>query len=265
MYRTKIKAFAEVESFSAEKQFEQNVKKFIEDKSKEYILGVDEEEFKEYVVSKYSVEPLTVYKESEQIDKPTVKKEKFTDRVYRDHQYEKDVYCFTIRYKFSGSPVLFKIRPSSWTMTTYEISINESSREVTLLFKIYEQDAAKFKIEKANIFYSAFTNLANVNVFANNWNSKVVDLVNRIFKQTKEKFLKENDFFSAINISTNSETESIFTVPSIKKAIIPQPKVDKGKEFSSTPTMAKEMYSDILKVIYDAGKSMEKKPALYKG
>ncbi|MEL6700013.1 MAG: hypothetical protein AAFP89_27570, partial [Bacteroidota bacterium] len=44
-----------------------------------------------------------------------------------------------------------------------------------------------------------------------------------------------------------------------------QPKVDKGKEFSSTPTMAKEMYSDILKVIYDAGKSMEKKPALYKG
>jgi len=50
MYRTKIKAFAEVESFSAEKQFEQNVKKFIEDKSKEYILGVDEEEFKEYVV-----------------------------------------------------------------------------------------------------------------------------------------------------------------------------------------------------------------------
>lgn len=64
MYRTKIKAFAEVDSFSAEKQFEDNLKKHIEGKSKEYILGVDEEEFKEYLLSEFSVEPLEVYKES---------------------------------------------------------------------------------------------------------------------------------------------------------------------------------------------------------
>ncbi len=265
MYRTKIKAFAEIDSFSAEKQFEDNIKKHIEGKSTEYILGVDEEEYKEYLLSEFSVEPLKVYKESERIDKPIVKKEKFRDRSYRDYEYEKEVYYFTVHYAFSGSPVLFKIRPSSWTMTTYEISVNESKNEVTLSFKIYEQDAQKFKNEKAGIYQSAFTNLGNVNVFANQWNSKAVGLVNRIFKQTKDKFLKENDFFSAINISTNSETESIFTVPSIKKVIIPQPKVDKGKEFSSAPTMHKKMYSDILKVIYDAGKSMEKKPALYKG
>jgi hypothetical protein len=265
MYRTKIKAFAEVDSFNAEKQFEDNLKKHIEGKSKEYILGVDEEQYKEYLLSEFSVEPLEVYKESERIDKPIVKKEKFKDRSYRDYEYEKEVYYFTIHYKFSGSPVLFKIRPSSWTMTTYEISINEPKNEVTLSFKIYEQDAQKFKNEKAGIYQSAFTNLGNVNVFANQWNSKAVGLVNRLFKQTKDKFLKENDFFSAINISTNSETESIFTVPSIKKVIIPQPKVDKGKEFSSAPTMAKKMYADILKVIYDAGKSMEKKPALYIG
>lgn len=265
MYRTKIKAFAEVDSYNAEKQFEENLKKHIEGKSKEYILGVDEDEYKEYLLNEFSVEPLTIYKESERIDKPLVKKEKFRDRSYRDYEYEKDVYYFTIHYKFSGSPVLFKIRPSSWTMTTYEISINETNNEVTLSFKIYEQDAEKFKREKAGIYQSAFTNVGNVNVFANQWNAKAVGLVNRLFKQTKDKFLKENDFFSAINISTNSETESIFTVPSIKKAIIPQPKIDKGKEFSSAPTMAKKMYADILKVIYDAGKSMEKKPALYIG
>jgi len=264
MYRTKIKAFAEVDSYSAEKQFEENIKKHIEGKSKEYILGVDEDEFKEYVESEYSVEPLQVYQESERIDKPIIKKEKFTDRSYREYQYEKEVYYFTVHYKFSGSPVLFKIRPSSWTMTTYEISVDNTNQEISLSFKIYEQDAEKFKREKAGIYSSAFTNLGNVNVFANQWNSRVKGIVSRIFKQTKDKFLKENDFFSAINISTNSDTESIFTVPSIKKAIIPQPKVDKGKEFSSSPTMAKKMYADILKVIYDAGKSMEKKPALYR-
>ena len=40
-------------------------------------------------------------------------------------------------------------------------------------------------------------------------------------------------------------------------------KLDKNKEFSSVPTMAKAMYEDILKIIYDAGKSMEMKPKLY--
>jgi hypothetical protein len=268
MSRTKIKAFAEVDSFSAKKQFEDNIKKSIEGKSKEYILGIDEDEFKEYILSEYSVEPLKVYKESERIDEPIIRKEKFTDSFrgrYRDNEFEREVYHFDVHYKFSGSSVLFKIQPSSWMMTTYEISINDTKKEVSLSFKIYEQDAEKFKREKTTIYNSAFTNLENVNTFANQWNSSIPGIVNRLFKQVKDKFLKENDFFSAINISTNSETESIFTVPSIKKVIIPQPTINKKKEFSSSPTMAKKMYSDILKVIYDAGKSMEKKPALYKG
>lgn len=264
MYRTKIKAFAEVDSYSARDQFENNIKKDIEGKSKEYILGVDENEYIEYLISEYSVEPLAVYQESERIDKPTIRKEK-VKAFPREYEYEKDVYFFDVHYNFSGSSVLFKIRPSSWTMSTYEITIDDLKKEVTLSFKIYEQDAQKFKNEKAGIYRSAFINLENVNVFANQWNSSVSGIINRIFKQTKDKFLKENDFFSAINISTNSDTESIFTVPSIKKVIIPQPIVDKKKEFSSAPTMAKKMYADILKVIYDAGKSMEKKPALYAG
>jgi len=79
MYRTKIKAFAEIDSFSAEKQFEENVKKIIEGKSKEYILGVDEEEFKNYVISEYSVEELTIYKESEGINLQLKKKNLRTD------------------------------------------------------------------------------------------------------------------------------------------------------------------------------------------
>jgi len=265
MYRTRIKAFAEIDSFSAESQFKNNIKKYVEGKTKEYILGVDEEEFIEYVVNEYSLEPLRVFQESEKIDKPTVRKEKFTDSHFRDYEYERDVYYFNVHYKFSGSSVLFKIRPNPWTMTTYEIDVDDTNQDVTLSFKIHEQDAEKFKREKSRIYNSAFTNLGNVNVFANQWNSIIWEFVAQCFKQTKENFLKENDFFTAINISTNSETESIFSVPVVKKAIIPQPTIDKEKEFSSVPTMAKKMYADILKVVYDAGKSMEKKPSLYIG
>ncbi len=263
MYRKTIQSFSEIDSYNAAQQFRENIKKDIEKKPKEYILGVDEEEFKNYLISKYFVEPLVIYKESERIEKPTIRKEMLTNMF--NERYEKEVYYFTVYYTFSGSSILFKIRPSTWTLTSYEISVDDSSHKVSFSFRIYKQDAEEFKKVKNEAYSSAFTNIKNVNDFANSWNSNLENLVNQLFGQIKNKFLKENDFFAAINISTNSETDSIFTVPAVKKAIIPQPQIDRRQEFSSIPTMAKKMYSDILKVIYDAGKSMEKKPALYKG
>lgn len=262
MYNSKIRTFSEVDSYSAQKQWEEQIKKRIESESKEYILGVDEEEYKNFLTEDFKVVPLVVYEESEQIEQPRVTKEK-TTAYPRDYVYEQDVYHFTIRYTFSGSTVLFKIRPSTWTMTSYEINVNEHNNTVSFSFKLYEQNPDKFKRQKSDAYRAAFTNLANVNKFADSWNACIKSVVNREFKKVKDKFLKENDFFAAINISTNKNTESIFSVPAIKKVDIPQPKVDKNKEFASIPTMSKTMYSDILKVVYDAGKSMEKKPALY--
>lgn len=262
MYHSTIQTFTEVSSFNAKDQWREQIKEKIENKSKEYILGVDEEEFIGYLIEQYRLVPLVIYEESEIIEKPTTSKEKMRG-FPRDYEYEQDVYTFTIRYTYSGSKVLFKIRPSTWTMTSYEIFVNEKSNSVSFSFKLYEQNPEKFKLEKSNAFSSAFANVENVNKFANEWNNSVEAIVRAEFKKVKDKFLKENDFFAAINISTNKETDSIFSVPTIKKVDIPQPKVDANKEFASIPTMSMKMYADILKVVYDAGKSMEKKPALY--
>jgi hypothetical protein len=262
MYNSTIRSFSEVDSYSAIDQWKEQIHKRVERETKEYILGVDEEEYINFLIDEFKVIPLIIYEESEQIEYPKVTKEKMTDRFSR-YEYEQDVYIFTTKYTFSGSTVLFKIRPSSWTMTSYDISVNEPSNTVSFSFKLYEQNPEKFEAEKSSAFRAAFTNVKNVNVFANEWNNSVEGLVRAEFKRVKDKFLKENNFFAAINISTNKNTESIFSVPTIKKVDIPQPKVDKNKEFASIPTMSQNMYKDILKVVYDAGKSMERKPALY--
>lgn len=259
-----IRTFTEVDSFSAKRQWEEQIRKKIESETKEYILGVDEEEYINFIKEEYFVEPLVIYVESEQVEHPKITKEQIPTR-FREYGYELEVYSFTVKYTFSGSAVLFKIRPSSWTMTSYEILVDDRNKKVSFTFKLVEQDPKKFMAEKSQAFSSAFTNIENVNNFANEWNNSVESTVEANFRRIKEKFLKENDFFAAINISTNKNTESIFSVPTIKKVEIPQPKVDKNKEFASIPTMSQKMYIDILKVVYDAGKSMEKKPALYQG
>jgi hypothetical protein len=121
----------------------------------------------------------------------------------------------------------------------------------------------EFNKAKEDFKRSAFANLNNSKQFIERWNKNLKPFIEEVFKAHKEKYQQENDFFSAINVKVNTNTTSVFSTPTITKKIVPQPIINKNQEFSSEPTMSSEMYNDILKVIYESGKNMEKKPALY--
>lgn len=262
-YGNTINSFGEISSFDFIRQLNEKIRIEIEDKGKEYILGVDEEEFKAYLIEYFTLEPLSIDYSSETIDEPIVSKEWVEGRFHHD-RYQTEVFNFTIRYKFTGSSILFRVQPSSWTMTTAKIYVNDQNSTVSFSFKLYKKDPEEFKRTKSDFERRAFSNLENTNQDATSWMQSLPSTVNTLFQQQKNKYLQENDFFTAINVKVNKDTTSVFTAPTIKKKIIPQPTISKHKEFSSEPMMAKEMYDDILKVIYDLGKSMEKKPSTYK-
>ncbi|WEK20456.1 MAG: hypothetical protein P0Y49_04805 [Candidatus Pedobacter colombiensis] len=259
-----VQSFSEISGHDFTDQQTDRIKEEIQSKGKEYILGVNDQEFKEYLIAKYSMDPLTIHLDTETVEQPKVSKEILEDRMYRE-KYETEVYTFTATYQFSGSGILFTIRPSTWTMTSTEIYVVQNSGLVSFKFKLYKKDPAEFEREKNSKRSKAFTNLANANSFVNSYNQSISSYVETAFTTEKNKYLSENDFFAAINIKVNNDTISVFTPPTIEKKVIPQPQVSLQKEFASEPTMAKGMYEDILKVIYDSGKSMEKKPALYSG
>jgi len=259
-----IKAFYQVDYNDFVQQLTERIKNEIEGKGKEYILGVDEDEFKKYLISNYTIDLLGIDFDNEQIDKPIVKKEMVKGFSIYERQYEKEVYHFTIRYSFKGSSIIFKIRPSHFVMTTEIIYVTDNPKTVSFSFKLYNQDANEFNRIKNEKSRNAFANLDNANNEALAWNSRLSELVNLYFNATKSKYESENNFYVAINLKVNQVTPSVFSAPTVVKKIIPQPVVAKNKEFSSEPMMSKEIYDDILKVIYDSGKNMEKKPALYK-
>ncbi|MBG6062910.1 hypothetical protein IWX83_002716 [Flavobacterium sp. CG_9.1] len=258
-----MKAFAEIDSYRFKDNLINNLKKEIEGNDKQYLLGIDEEEYISYLIAEYTIESLKVYFDSEVIEKPITRKEIVEDRFYKE-KYETDVYHFTVSYSFTGAAVLFQVRPSSWVMRTQEINVNDYNNTVSFSFKLYKKDPNEFKNAKNEFQRGAFANLDNVNIEAQGWNNSLESTVKSLFKQQKNKYLEEDDFFTAINVKVDDQTKSVFSTPTIKKKIVPQPRVPKNQEFASEPMMAKEMYEDILKVIYDFGKSMEKKPSTYK-
>lgn len=257
-----IQSFSEVDSHSFKVQFTEMIKSEINNNTKEYLLKVEEQEYIDYLVNKYTVEPLSVDYSSEFIPEPTKTQEWVNDQAY-GRQYRVEVYSFTISYKYTGSGVLFKVRPDEFRMTSRLITINENDSTVSFVFKMDQKNSEIFNKTKTDYRDHAFMNLSNANKVAENWNRSVLGIVTSSFRAAKDRYLKENDFFAAINVKIDKATEGFFSAPSIKKKLIPHPSISKSKEFSSVPSMSKEMYEDVLKIIYQFGKSMERKPSTY--
>jgi hypothetical protein len=257
-------SFNEVDSHSFKAQLAELIKKEIYSNSKEYILKIEEQEYLKYLIDKYTLEPLNVDFVSETIPEPFKSIERLNNRIHGG-QYQAEIYTFTVYYNFMGSSVLFKVRPDHFRMTSRMISINEEAKTVSFSFKLEQKNAEVFNNTKNDYQSNAFMNLKNTNLVCESWNNSVSRIVKSNFNSLKEKFLNENDFYAAINVKIDKKTESVFTAPTIKKKLIPQPTISKTKEFSSVPGMAKEMYDDILTIIYQFGKSMERKPSTYLG
>jgi hypothetical protein len=185
----KVSAFNEVDSHSLTKQLTDKIKADIENLAKDYILSIDENEFKTYLTTKYTIEPLVVDFESELVEQPKVTKELIENYLQRG-RFQTDVYEFTITYNYSGSPVVFKIRPDRYKMTTADLFINEVRNTVSFKIKLYQQDPALFKRDKDSCFQRAFTNLPNANEVVNDWNQGVAGIIDTHFRFQKNKYQK---------------------------------------------------------------------------
>jgi hypothetical protein len=253
-------AFAQTEWSIHQQILVQSVREEVNKQKKDYIVGVDENEYKSFLTERFALEPLELFTDAEEII-PRTEKQGYLDDFGRTGYRE--VYTFLVAYPFRGSARLFEVKPSMWTMWTFPIRINDQT--VSFEFTLATKDANEFKRKRNEAFRDAFVNLENINRDVNDWNQRLPQLVNEVFDARKKHFLAENQFFAAINIAPDPATKAIFTVPTIKRRIVPRPEIRKGQQVPQHPTMSDEMYEDVLQVLYQAGQAMERKPSLYRG
>lgn len=258
-----MKSFWEIDWLDFQRSWNAKIEEEVRAKGKEYILNVDENEFFQYLYEKYKLEPLKIIDESELINKPVSRTELVSDGW--GGRCETNVHEFKVEYSFEGSAVLFRVKPNPCTVCSVDIEIDERLQTVSFEFGVMELDEEKFKRQKDSCYSDAFTNIKSLNNNIKVINNNLDNLCRETFNRYKESYVKENSFFEAINVKVNEDTKSVFTAPTVQKKAIPQPKASNHKTFVSEPTMNEDMYEDVLKVIYDSGKSMEKKPSLYKG
>jgi hypothetical protein len=258
-----MKSFAENDSNDFFGQLDTRLRTEITRNTKEYLLSVDEHEYKSYLIEKHKLILLEIDFNTETILKPTKKIE--SRRNDWGELADFDVWYFSIEYKFTGSADLMRLKPSRWNVCYADISIDTNRGVVALNFKVSILDPTYFTREKELKKSDAFSNIQNANNDANSWNSELPTKVANWFGNEKAKYINENNFYAAINVKVDRQTETVFSIPVIAKKQIPQPPASSRVELSSVPSLSNEMYNDILKVIYEFGKSMERKPSTYIG
>jgi hypothetical protein len=257
-----VNAFAEKRFHEFCDEYSNQLKHEIESESKDYILKIDETEYTQHLTEKYTLEQLEVDTTNPDIREP---RKIFQDRTnHYGESYKIEGYSISSVYKFKGSPILFKMAPNSRMITSYPITIVGETNSLILSVDIYNQDANTFTGSRDAGLRQALINMPNLNGEVAQWNQRLPKLVENYFKNTKDKYLKENKFFEQINVNVNKNTESIYSVPMIKRKIIPQPVVSDKKVFTSVPSFSDSVHKDILKIIFSVGKSMERKPSTYK-
>lgn len=255
--------------------FEDRIRQMVQEiarLSKSDVLNIDEDEYIDYLENEYSLTPITVHRDQEEvIDPRQIKKEvqcnPYTHAIYGYGENDTIIYSgyeIKVAYPFEGDSILFFVRPNTYTIggaVPKEIDINDRLGKVIITIECWDMDPNRFNRDKDSIFDSKIAPLLTINSEVERFNQQLRSRIAAAFQKRKEECLSENAFFHAINVIPTDVPYKV-SVPTVKKKHIPQPHV-KRQEYKPYPSMDDRMYVDILETLYRAGQAMERKPSTY--
>lgn len=131
--------------------------------SKSEVLNINEDEYIDYLENKFSLTPIKVYRDMEEIREPRkiqreMQCDPYTAAMYGYRQNSRVVYEgyeIKVSYPFEGDAVLFFVRPNTFTIggaSAKQIHVDESTGRLILTYECWDNDSEQFNRDKVNAF-----------------------------------------------------------------------------------------------------------------
>lgn len=236
----------------------------------DYLLNVNETEYIEHFVSEFHIEPPQINSESMFIthEERMIESERHPSAFFLDpgESYKRQVIIYHVPITGDVEILDFKPNPSLlWTTDLTHDSTNEGN---FLLFDVinFNNETETIKRKQDEVIGNLAKQLEYISNQLNGYNTSLSQEIEQIVKARKNDLLSKGDFLSTLGVPVRKrdEVSDTFAVPSpkIPKKIIPKPSVTtSGKP---DPTLNIDVYNDILKIIHDVGKTIERMPSTYK-
>lgn len=233
----------------------QKIRSCIEKESEDYILNVNEIEYINYLVDKFT------------IDIPSIDFAGVCVTHYEKRFSSRDSLKQVIVYHLpcTGNIDLLRYSPDPrlvWTTSVY-------MKDQCLCFEIVRlgNDEQEIERDAHDTMKYLETQLSHLTHQIKDYNTRLHETIEKMFRARKQGFLDNNRILASLNvpIKKREDLPQTYAVPTpeIRKRITPQPVVT-TTGYKPDPTLNQSIYLDILQTIHDFGKVFERYPSTYR-
>jgi hypothetical protein len=259
-----VRIFAEADLQAATQGQLASMRKEVAAESSNRLLNMNEAEYVEYLVQKYSIEPLVfswdaVYVTDREEQIPA---EHFphTFNVYAGKSYPKQV--ITYHLPFAGEADLLKFKPTTWIM--WSTDARASSESISFDIINWHDNGEEIKREADGIINSIRTQSGHVASEVEQYNSALPAAVLSAVQARKQQHLRQSNVLQSLGVavSKSDRTPDTFAIPTVRRKILVKPTAS-DTAYTPEPVLDDSLYVGILNICRDTGVEMERHPAIY--
>lgn len=254
--RSRTRPLFNDESFSdVKRQKIDSMKRKVQNEDADRITGVEKDEYIDYIISKYAINPVKVATEKAQIDAETFSRDEDptllipVDGNTDILDYKPKAYSigYAVRGKVKGNELQVELRGSGrrgWT----EESLNKEIERATDHIDTY-LDRLEAQIE--------------------NYHEELRNKAERAFKRRREEVREQREMLGSLDVplrkSDNTPDTFAIEAPEQRETVSLTPPQPSGASASDpAPTVPESTYRNILEVINDVGIGFERSPRLFR-
>lgn len=229
------------------------------------LLNYNESRYIEYLVSKYSVNPLRIAWDalsvSEREEMIRAERHPGDFYVHAGKTYPRQV--LTYHLPFSGEKALLRLRPSSRIPWTTDVGLSGNSISFDIIN--WRDDPEEIKREAEGILSPIRRQSENVDREVSDWNAALQERTHRVVTSRKQVLLEQSSLLERLGvpIRRSESVPSTFSIPVAKKEPIIRKPEASAEPFAPEPSLAWSIYDAILHICYEMGREMERHPAVY--
>ena len=223
----------------------------------------DTEQIIERLINKARINPI-------EISTPKPSEPKETKRQHKNmwgEMYYQKVFEIYVQIPFDGNEDLFYCMPSTSTVVYLDKNVSINSGLITATIVLEELDASKYNSEINKIIGTLKTNLPRIHSEIKPWNDNLENYIRQALEKRKGVVSKKHNFMEEIGLKVNPKSDNYLIPNPVKKRKIPKPvsEMTRTTKKELIPVLQEKIYQDIIQVIYNVGRAIERKPSLYKG
>lgn len=235
--------------------------------SPDYLLNVNEVEYVDHIVSEFEIPPVALGLDSIEASSSSklIPAESFPPMSFVEvgGRYQKQV--ITLHIPFSGNSTLLLCTPATHERAAFEVRIDDQKAEVEHdIIDFYNNPGMITNAKDRLVAYAART-LASLDNDLSLFHAELRTEVQKLVSAARAKHLEHAKLLSALNvpIRRSANVPATFSVPAVvPKKVVVKPTASPGP-YQPEPVLDDATYQEILQIIHDTGKTMERLPSTY--